>query len=346
MVLFFILSPISLTFSVTASFAFVNAPVMVSLIASNFSLMLLHNSDSFSLTVSQFLYRATPAAISPPISATIMIIGHRFITAFNAVCAAVIPPVVAVAAVVAAVCAAVAAVPAVSAAVPAAVAAVFAVIFAIIFAAPDTNFCPVVIVLEIPFATFPNPIDNGPIAATTRPTLRIVCCWLSSKCPNHSLNRCTFSVNSFTIGAADDITVCPNCNVVFFNSFNAIFISYDVVFILLNAVSVAPVEFLISCKVPLKESAPSPKRINPAFAASDDENISPIDRFCSFAASLIMLNTSARLEPLDINSPKDFPVFSLNIVSVVLPVFPSSFNIEFIYVVDSAVATPFAVIIA
>ena len=34
----------------------------------------------------------------------------------------------------------------------------------------------------------------------------------------------------------------------------------------------------------------------------------------SFAASLIMLNTSARLEPLDINSPKDFPVFSLNIV--------------------------------
>ena len=74
-------------------------------------------------------------------------------TAFNAVCAAVIPPVVAVAAVVAAVCAAVAAVPAVSAAVPAAVAAVFAVIFAIIFAAPDANFCPVVTVSEIPFAT-------------------------------------------------------------------------------------------------------------------------------------------------------------------------------------------------
>ena len=52
-------------------------------------------------------------------------------TAFNAVCAAVIPPVVAVAAVVAAVCAAVAAVPAVSAAVPAAVAAVFGVLIGI-----------------------------------------------------------------------------------------------------------------------------------------------------------------------------------------------------------------------
>ena len=188
MVLFFMLSPISLTLFVTASFAFVNAPVMVSLIALNFSLMLPHNSDSFSLTVSQFLYKATPAAISPAISVTIRIIGHKFMTAFNAVCAAVIPPVVAVAAVVAAVCAAVAAVPAVSAAVPAAVAAVFAVIFAIIFAAPDANFCPVVTVSEIPFATFPNPIDNGPIAATTRPTLRTVSCCAGESDVNHFVN--------------------------------------------------------------------------------------------------------------------------------------------------------------
>ena len=178
------LSPISLTLFVTASFAFVNAPVIVSLIALNFSLMLPHNSDSFSLTLSQFLYSATPAAISPAISVTIKIIGHKFITALSAVCATVIPPVVAVAAVVAAVCAAVAAVPAVSAA----VAAVFAVIFAIIFAAPDTNFCPVVTVSEIPFATFPNPIDNGPIAATTRPTLRTVSCCAGESDVNHCVN--------------------------------------------------------------------------------------------------------------------------------------------------------------
>ena len=140
------------------------------------------------MTLSQFLYRATPAAISPAISVTIKIIGHKFITALSAVCATVIPPVVAVAAVVAAVCAAVAAVPAVSAAVPAAVAAVFAVIFAMIFAAPETNFCPVVTVSEIPFATLPNPIDNGPIAATTRPTLRIVSCCAGESDVNHCVN--------------------------------------------------------------------------------------------------------------------------------------------------------------
>ena len=237
MVLFFMLSPISLTLFVTASFAFVNAPVMVSLIALNFSLILPHNSDSFSLTVSQFLYRATPAAISPAISVTIRIIGHKFMTAFNAVCAAVIPPVVAVAAVVAAVCAAVAAVPAVSAAVPAAVAAVFAVIFAIIFAAPDTNFCPVVTVSEIPFATFPNPIDNGPIAATTRPTLMIVCCCPSSNDVNHCVTSFIFSVNSLIAGAADVNAVPPSSDNASFTLFIATFALSIGDFVLLYVVS-------------------------------------------------------------------------------------------------------------
>ena len=148
--LFFIESPISLTLFVTASFAFVNAPVIASFMLLNVSFIFAQNSASFSLTLSQFLYNATPAAINPAISVTIRIIGHKFITAFNAVCATVIPPVVAVAAVVAAVCAAVAAVPAASAAVPAAVAAVFAVIFAIIPATPETNCCPVFTVDEIP----------------------------------------------------------------------------------------------------------------------------------------------------------------------------------------------------
>ena len=106
-------------------------------------------------------------------------------------------------------------------------------------------------------------------------------------------------------------------------------ISYEVVFIFSNAVSVAPVDFLICSNVPLKESAPFPSRINPALAASADENMSPIVRLSSSAAFDIISSTSAKLEPFFINSLKDFPVFSLSILSVVLPVFPSSFNIEF-----------------
>ena len=123
-------------------------------------------------------------------------------------------------------------------------------------------------------------------------------------------------------------------------------VSYEVVFILPNAVSVAPVEFRICPRVVLNVSALSPSRMRPAFAASDDENISLIERFCSFAAPSTMARTSERLAPSAINSLNDFPVFSLRITSVVLPVFPNSLSIEFMYVVDSAVATPFAVMIA
>ena len=121
---------------------------------------------------------------------------------------------------------------------------------------------------------------------------------------------------------------------------------YDVVFILSNAVSVAPVDSRICPSVLLKLSALSPNKMRPAFAASDEENMSAIVRFCSFAALSTIASTSARLEPLVINSLNDFPVFSRRITSVVLPVFPNSLSIEFMYVVDSAVATPFAVMIA
>ena len=187
-VLFAIEFFISSTFPVTASFAFVNAPVIASFMLLKVSFIFSQNSESFTLTSSQFLYKATPAAIRPAINVTIRIIGHKFITAFNAVCATVIPPVVAVAAVVAAVCAAVAAVPAASAAVPAAVAAVFAVIFAIMLVTPETNCCPVFTVYEIPCATFPNPTANGPIAATTRPTFKMVSCCAGLSDVNHFVN--------------------------------------------------------------------------------------------------------------------------------------------------------------
>ena len=155
----------------TASFAFVNAPVMVSLIALNFSLMCDHNFVTASFALSQFFINRTIPARIAVIIATTPTVCNTFNATPNAVVATV-------AAVVAVVCAVVATV-------PAAVAAVFAVIFAMIFAAPETNFCPVVIVSEIPFATLPNPIDNGPIAATTRPTLRIVSCCAGESDVNH-----------------------------------------------------------------------------------------------------------------------------------------------------------------
>ena len=122
--------------------------------------------------------------------------------------------------------------------------------------------------------------------------------------------------------------------------------SYCCVFIFSKAESVAPVDSRICPNVSLNLLALSPSRIMPAFAASDDENISAIDRFCSFAAASIIARTSARLAPSAIKSLNDFPVFSRRMVSVSLPVFDNSLSIEFMYVVDSAVATPFAVMIA
>ena len=227
----------------TASFALLNASVMTSLILPKTSLIFAQNSASFSFTLSQFLYKAIPAAISPAISVTIRIIGHRFMTVLSALCATVIAPVVVVAAVVAAACAAVAAVPAVSAAVPAAVAAVFAVIFAMIEETPETNCCPVLIVEEMPCATFPNPIARGPIAATTSPIFTIVLCCEESNDVNHCVTSFTFSVKSLMIGDAPVIMVEPNSDAASFTLFIAIFASSFASVILLYVVSTVPLLF-------------------------------------------------------------------------------------------------------
>ncbi len=228
---------ISFTLFDTASFALLNAPVMTSLILLKTSLIFAQNSASFSLTLSQFLYKATPAAISPAISVTIRMIGHKFMTVLSAPCATVIAPVVVVAAVVAAACAVVAAVPAASAAVPAAVAAVFAVIFAMIEETPETNCCPVLIVEEMPCVTFPNPIANGPTAATTIPTLMIVCCCPSSSDLNHCVTSFIFDVNSPIAGAADDNNVFPISDIASLTLFIATFASSIGDFVLLYVVS-------------------------------------------------------------------------------------------------------------
>ena len=282
-----------------------------------------------SLNCSLFLYKSTNHATSPAINPAIAKMGNAFIANPSAFVATVDAVVAVVDAAVATVCAAVAAVPAVSAAVPAAVAAVFAVIFAMMEEMPETKFCPALIVDEMPCANFPIPIAAGPTAAVNIPILSMVCCCPSSSEPNHSHNVCTFSVNCSTNGAADDMIVCPNCSTVFFSSFIAIFMSYEVVCIFSNAVSVAPVDCLISFSVPLNESALSPSKINPAFAASAEENMSLMVRFSSFAAPSMICSTSARLEPLAMSSLNDFPVFSRRITSVVLPVFPNSLSIEF-----------------
>ena len=317
------------SFSATTSFAAVIAFPIVSLIFPKAAFTVSHNLLTAFLNVSELLYKAIKPATSKETTVTTFIIGFIDITRLRAFCAVVIPPVAVAAVAVAAVCAAVAAVPAASAAVPAAVAAVFAVIFAMIEETPETNCCPVLIVEEMPCANFPIPIAAGPTAAVNSPILSMVCCCPSSSEPNHSHNVCIFSVNCSTNGAADDMIVCPNCNVVFFSSFIAILISYDVVCIFSNAVSVAPVDCLISFSVPLNESALSPNRIRPDFAASAEENMSLMVRFSSFAAPSMICSTSARLEPLAMSSLNDFPVFSRRITSVALPVFPNSFSIEF-----------------
>ena len=178
-VLFFIAEPMSLNpffadFAALSKFSFADF-----LILENVSFAFPQSFLAPEDILSQFLYSATPAAIRPAISPTINTIGQSDIARFNAVCAAVIPPVVAVAAVVAAVCAAVAAVPAVSAAVP----AVFATIFAITFFTVDTTFPPTSIPFCTPFTVAPTPLAifptmtvAGPIAAVTSPALIIVCC--------------------------------------------------------------------------------------------------------------------------------------------------------------------------
>ena len=133
---------------------------------------------------------------------------------------------------------------------------------------------------------------------------------------------------------------------VFFTSFTALLILELFVCNFSNALSVAPVLSRIWARALLKSSALSPKRIKPAFPASALLHKSPKERFCSSAESFKTESTSARLAPPSISSAKLLPVFSFKISDTVVPLFPSSFSMEFIYVVLSAVATPFAVILA
>lgn len=79
--------------------------------------------------------------------------------------------------------------------------------------------------------------------------------------------------------------------------------------------------------------------------ASCELNISAIDLPEASADSCKMPRTSVRLMPESINSLKLCPVFFFRVSLAVLPLLPSSFNIPLMYVVDSAVAIPFFVVV-
>jgi len=61
-----------------------HAPLIVSLMPLNDSFILCHNFFSYSITVSQFIYSATPAAIKAPIAIATSPIGLAAITKFKA----------------------------------------------------------------------------------------------------------------------------------------------------------------------------------------------------------------------------------------------------------------------
>ena len=116
-----------------------------------------------------------------------------------------------------------------------------------------------------------------------------------------------------------------------------------------NAACVAPMPSLaasIFSTCSLKPSTPSESNVTAAFPASADPNTSA-RLFPPFAASSCrMFNTSLRLLPSAISSLKPFPAAARSALSAVVPDFPSSFSILFMYVVDSAAAIPLLVMIA
>ena len=118
-----------------------------------------------------------------------------------------------------------------------------------------------------------------------------------------------------------------------------------------NASSVAPAEFPICSTASFNFVALSHSTVA-AFPASADPNIFPIVVPDSYACSSRIDRTSVRLHPCSIASAIVKPpslicsVPSANALAAAVPCFPNSFNMEFIYVVDSAVAIPFDVITA
>ena len=193
--------------------------------------------------------------------------------------------------------------------------------------------------------TLPNTVTTGPTAAAMASPLTIMSCIGSGRLLNASAAPLTTLTNSVSTGTTTGTTASPNCMPAFFKSFSALakFCALELS-ILPNASLVAPAESAIDCMALLKSSACCTSVAAP-FAASCELNTSPIDLPDSVQASWTMLSTSVNDIPDSINSWNDLPVFSFNISDTSVPAFPSSLSMLLRYVVDSAVAIPFLVVV-
>ena len=198
------------------------------------------------------------------------------------------------------------------------------------------------ILIKLPMLPIILPTINntGANAATTMVPTAMIFFDSSFNSENHFENSFTLSTTTSITGASTSNKASPSAIITFFNSLNVFLNASDFVSNFPSASSVAPVEFLISSSVELKPCAPSPRSTSPAFAASALPHISPNASPCSFAPFDTISKASARLIPDCINSANDCPVFFFSKSETFVPDFPSSFNMEFIYVVDSAAATP------
>ena len=125
--------------------------------------------------------------------------------------------------------------------------------------------------------------------------------------------------------------VSPILIALFLTSFKDCFNLFPVVLLTFsNAVSVAPALFCISLNVLLKACPASVANTKAAFPASELLHNSLIASPELFASCSIIAIASPSDVPLSINSAKDFPVFSFNILATVLPLSDNSFNILFI----------------
>ena len=181
-----------------------------------------------------------------------------------------------------------------------------------------------ILVISVPKAT-----SKGPATAISVPIRTSTVCMPVGREETHSHNFWIPSVTASIAGENVSKITPPKTINVFFTSFTALLILELLVCNFSNALSVAPVLSRIWASVELKSSALSPKRIKPALPASALLHKSPKERFCSSAESFNMESTSARLCPSSIRSAKLLPVFSFKISDTVVPLFPSSFSMEF-----------------
>ena len=175
----------------------------------------------------------------------------------------------------------------------------------------------------------PRTTSKGPAEAISVPITTIIVCIPIGKEEIQLHSFCIPPVTASMAGEKVSKITPPKTINVFFTALTALLILKLLVCSFSKALSVAPELSRICVRVVLKSSALSPKRIKPALPASALLHKSPKERFCSSAESFNMESTSARLCPSSISSAKLLPVLSFKISDTVVPLFPSSFSMEF-----------------